>query len=291
MPETVPCNLCGARDATPQPRLTRFSGNPEPYRVCRCNRCGLEFLSPRPTLDELEQKYATHWYYAADNADRGASRTRFYTGRVRRVERHRPSRGRWLGIACLEGGYANRIAADRGWQVVAVEFSRILADHARRELGLDVRTSRAWDLSAVPETSFDVIYSHSLEHVPDPRQTLVRCRRHLAPDGLLVLEVPHQFHSVKDLLKLGLREVPGLRAERWLHQEDLEGFHLYFFTPRTLRSLLENAGYQVLSLRTYLPFHPVYLSKPPRAWLQETLHLLGAPLRRGPVVEMVARAV
>src|SRR5262249_28205406 len=151
--------------------------------------------------------YLTDPYYGADNATRGATRSRFYHGRIARLERFRPERGSLLGVGCLEGGYALAVARSRGWTVSAVEFSPILATHARTALGLDVRTSRAWDLGVVAGQRFDAIMSHSLEHVPDPRALLAQCRELLAPDGFLQLEVPNEFHSLVDVLKAGVVRV------------------------------------------------------------------------------------
>jgi SAM-dependent methyltransferase len=288
--ERVACALCGGREATPQPLLTRYSCNPEPYSVCRCDGCGLVYLSPRPTIDELSRMYAENPYYGHDNAGRGAGRLPFYRSRWRRLERLVGRPGRLLGVGCLEGGQSLQVAQQLGWQVTGVESSEVLAAHARDELGVDVRVSRAWDLSGMPDGEFDAVYSHSLEHVSDPRGMLRQARRCLKPRGVLLVEVPNQFNSLKERMKLALLRAPGLRAERWLHLDPRFGFHVYFFTPRTLRALAEDEGFEVEALRTYLPRHPVYLSRPPKSWLQELLHLVGGIAGLGPSIELTARA-
>lgn len=285
MPEIVACALCNA-PGVPQPRKTRLLNLHEPYAVCRCVRCGFLFLNPRPTVDELAEMYATDPYYAADNATRGAARSRFYHGRMERLERWRPQRGRILGIGCLEGGYALEIARTRGWQVAAVEFSPILASHARTALGIDVREARAWDLSALRGERFDAIVSQSLEHVPDPGVTLEQCRELLAPDGLILLEVPNQFHAMIDVLKMAVVRAGG--AYGWFHRDLTFQFHTLYFTPRTIRRVLEYHQFEVLALRTYLPAHPLYLGKGTRRWLQRPIHAVGGLVGRGPCIEVIA---
>lgn len=288
MPETVFCSLCGSSAAVSESAKARLLNLRGPYAICRCGQCGFRYLNPRPTVDELSEMYATDPYYAADNATRGATRSRFYHARMARLERWRPQRGRMLGIGCLEGGYALEIARARGWQVAAVEFSRILADHARTALGIDVRVSRAWDLSEFLGDRFDVILSHSLEHVPDPGATLAQCRELLTPDGLLLLEVPNQFYSLIDVLKMAVVRLLGARAYRWFHRDLTFEFHTLYFTPKTIRALLEREGFEVLALRTYLRAHPLYLGKGRRRWLQGPIHAVGGLLKRGPCIEVVA---
>jgi len=288
VPELVTCPLCrqGAGDA--EPAKTRLLNLREPHAIRRCRGCGFLFLSPRPTVDELGHMYATDPYYASDNADRGAGRRAFYHSRMDRLERWRPRRGDLLGIGCLEGGYALEVARARGWRVAAVEFSPILAEHARTELGIDVAVSGAWSLSPFRGRRFDAIVSQSLEHVPDPGVTLAQCRELLAPNGLLMLEVPNQFHSLIDVLKLAVVRVAGDGAFRWFHRDLTFEFHTLYFTPATLRALLAREGFDILALRTHLRAHPLYLGKGRRRWLQGPIHALGALVERGPCIEVIA---
>jgi SAM-dependent methyltransferase len=288
VPETVSCALCGSRDGVSQPGKTRLLNVRPPYAICRCEQCGFLYLNPRPTVDELLQMYLTDPYYAADNATRGAARRAFYHARMERLEVWRPERGRLIGIGCLDGGYAIETARTRGWQVAAVEFSPILAQHARVALGIDVRVSRAWDLSPFSGDRVDAIMSQSLEHVPDPRVTLDQCRELLVPGGILMLEVPNQFHALIDALKMAVIGVRGDEAYRWFHRTLTFEFHTLYFTPTTIRGLLERHGFAVLAVRTHLRAHPLYLGKGRRRWLQGPIHALGGLVGRGPCIEVIA---
>ena len=285
MPETVACALCQSPGVPDVPK-TRLLNLHAPYEICRCPRCGLLFLNPRPTVDEMEVMYTTDPYYAADNATRGATRSRFYHDRMDRLERHRPERGRMLGVGCLEGGYALDVARARGWEVLGVEFSPILADHARSALGIDVRVARAWDLSGLRGERFDAIASQSLEHVPDAGLTLDQCAELLTPEGLLLLEVPNQFRALVDVLKMAVIRAGG--AYEWFHRSLTFEFHTLYFTPRTIRRLLEQHGLEVLALRTYLPAHPLYVGRGPKQWIQRPAHAIGGLVGRGPCIEVIA---
>lgn len=288
MPEAVSCSLCGCVSVATQFHLACFANIKEPYGLCACPQCSFVYLSPRPTSTELFDLYASHPYYSAENATRGESRRRFYIAKLARLERWRPERGRMLAIGCLEGGYVPALAKARGWQVEAVEASPILAAHARSLADFPVHVGAGWDLSCL-DGHFDVVYTHSLEHVSDPRKTLRQCARLLTNEGLLFAEVPQQLVSLMELLKRGFFHFAGARADRWIQRERLMHFHQSYFTPRTLRAMLTAEGFTVLALRTYLPGHPLYLGNGARRWIQEGIHLCGALVRRGPCIEVVAR--
>src|SRR5262245_43387971 len=289
MPETIACALCGISAASAQPGSPRLANLRAPCAISRCAQCGFVYLSPRPTIDELYEMYVTDPYYAADNASRAATRGRYYGAKLERLERYRPARGRLLGVGCLEGGYALEVARTRGWDVTAVEFSPILAQYARTALGIDVDVARAWDLSTLTARRFDAIMSQSLEHVPDPVATLRQCRDLLEPGGLLFLEVPNQFYSLIDSLKMVVVRAVGDGAYSWFHRDLTFEFHLFYFTPATIRALLARELFEVVALRTHLRAHPLYLGRGPRRWLQGPIHAIGGLVERGPCIEVIAR--
>jgi 2-polyprenyl-3-methyl-5-hydroxy-6-metoxy-1,4-benzoquinol methylase len=234
--------------------------------------------------------YATHPYFSAGNATRGEPRRHFYASRMVRLERWRPQRGTMLGIGCLEGGYALEVAQSRGWRVSAIEFSPILAAHAREQLGVQVEVVEAWNLSSVARRQFDVIYSHSLEHFPDPKATLRQCRALLPNRGLLMVEAPNTFRSLKSVLQRAVISLAGSKAQRFFFAEVPGEFHLYHFDPRSIRAMLKSEGFEVLQLNTYLPHHPVYHGNPRLGWLQELFYAAGGPFDCGPTIEVIARA-
>ena len=69
MPERVSCNLCGADDAPTLYVLRdyRFSIDDIDWPVVRCRNCGLAYVNPRPTIDEISRYYPEQYF-----AHRGA---------------------------------------------------------------------------------------------------------------------------------------------------------------------------------------------------------------------------
>lgn len=291
MPENVTCNLCGSADAEPKANLTDFIDLQAPTQVVRCRKCGLHYLSPRPTPEELIELYIKEPYYSKENADRGATRLAFYGARMGRLEQLAPDKGELLGIGCLEGGYALEVAQARGWNVTGIESSEILATYARENLKIPVRTVHGWDLSGLDENMFDAVYTHSFEHFGDPSEVLAQMRRVLKPGGMLMVEVPYQFYALKDLVRRALIRLLGERRRLMFFGPPPPSFifHLYYYDPKTLRELLRKQGFDIREFRTYLPRHPVFARNPKWRWVQESLYAIGGLFGRGPSLEVIAR--
>src|SRR6185312_7218031 len=83
------------------------------YRLVRCDDCGLIFLNPQPSDNELAQIYRAEPSAARDAAADCLHKISCY---------HGPSRGRLLEIGCGDGGFLES-AETAGWQVTGIEFS------------------------------------------------------------------------------------------------------------------------------------------------------------------------
>jgi SAM-dependent methyltransferase len=165
--------------------------------------------------------------YAALHA--GLERTA--RGRLRRLGRMLAGAGigtrRLLEIGCGTGVFL-RVAQEAGWDVRGVEVSRYAADQARAAgLLVDCAPLEEVDL---PPASFDaVVLWDTIEHLPQPAETLAGAARLLRPGGVLAL-------STGDVTSLCAR----LSGADW-HLFTLPE-HLWFFSPAALRRLLARQG-------------------------------------------------
>jgi SAM-dependent methyltransferase len=123
----------------------------------------------------------------------GAEPNRFVAGELASV----PARGRALDLACGEGRNAIWLAS-RGWQVTAVDFSRVAIERARR-LAAEKGVAIGWacaDLAsfAVEEGAFALVLIAYL-HVPGEgrREVLGQASSALARGGLLYM-IGHARH-------------------------------------------------------------------------------------------------
>jgi SAM-dependent methyltransferase len=140
------------------------------------------------------------------------------------------------------GGFLLRHAEASGLEAVGLDIGAD-ARRACEAQGFAVVS----DPSELAPGSFDAIVMHHVfEHVPDPRSTLQSLAPLLREGGRLFIEVPN-VASLRARLSLP-------PASRWLgFDERYRAFpiHLWYFEPRTLKSLLEGAGYHVSAVETY----------------------------------------
>jgi SAM-dependent methyltransferase len=176
------CPLCGS------PSRRRFAIHGIWLRDC--DACGHRFADYAPSADHVARVYGNAYFegggagYADYIAEGSALRAR---GRwyARLVERWtRP--GDVLDVGCAAGFFL-RGFVDAGWTGHGVEPNPAMAEHARTQLGLDVRTGTLEDLQ-VTERYDLVTLVQVVAHLVDPRRALTAAAAALKPSGLLLVE-------------------------------------------------------------------------------------------------------
>ncbi len=95
--------------------------------------------------------------------------------------------------------------------------------------------------TGLPNAHFDYIrIDNALEHVPNPREVIRECRRLLCEGGHLMIYVPHGR-------SLSMRFMKGNSISAWIP------FHLQLFTRKSLKRLLEEAGFVDVRIYEYNP--------------------------------------
>ncbi|MEM7200319.1 MAG: class I SAM-dependent methyltransferase [Planctomycetota bacterium] len=217
-----------------------------PFSVQRCTDCGLVFVSPRMTEEDLHAEVYSESYWRSDRPrEQGyadyAQDEELYLKTFRRrfglVNEHCPQPGRVLDVGCAAGFFL-RTAKERGWDTYGVEPSAAIATNAQQHLGEDrvfvgVLGDAPPDRGFEPG-SFDLVTMWDVvEHVPDPQQLLRQARQMLKPNGTLILETQNVSSRFANLL-----------GRKWHHYKHRE--HLYHFNPDTVQRLLQQGGFDVL---------------------------------------------
>lgn len=192
-----------------------------------------------------------------------------------------------LDIGCGEG-MALKIAENMGFECYGVEFS----DEAVKHLHYQVFTS----LNEIENsgTLFDVVLlSAVIEHLPDPKETLIKSRSLLKDNGILVVFTDNERSLFKVLGRslnkfmfliektVNLRpNIKDNKMELFYQQrrykkgieylepavKDIKGLnefaaanlqHIYLFEPPTLKKLLKAAGYEIVHYPTGYMFKPI----------------------------------
>ncbi|HHT9133008.1 MAG TPA: class I SAM-dependent methyltransferase, partial [Candidatus Tripitaka californicus] len=147
--------------------------------------------------------------------------------------------GKLLDVGCGKGYFLD-LARKRGWQVVGVDVSSTATQFARDTLRLEVYRGELRD-AKLPENSFDVATSWNvLDQAYDPWGDLREVFRVLKKGGLITLRVSNlHFHLyLQRLFTLLNSAVPGR-----LRVTAPTVFHIYMFSPGTLRMFLKEAGF------------------------------------------------
>ena len=222
--EHVKCPLC---DRVP----TEFAIDYQGFHLCRCDNCGLQFQSPRLTFEELADKIYTEDY--CPGHEESANDTA-YSRQLANFERLVAKKGSVLDVGCGNGSFLE-FAKANGWETFGADI-RLSPDTAR--LTCPLWEGRLTDIDFGGST-FDVIrFNHVIEHLQNPLHELERCRDLLNPGGIVFVGVPN-LGGISPTIK-NLQSRLGLKRKRWRHYAATH--HLYFFTPATLRKMIERAG-------------------------------------------------
>jgi 2-polyprenyl-3-methyl-5-hydroxy-6-metoxy-1,4-benzoquinol methylase len=118
-----------------------------------------------------------------------------------------------------------------------------------------------------------IVYGDVLEHLIDPRRVLVELDRALGPEGFVVISVPNIAHLyIRLLLLLGRFD--------YIDRGILDDSHLRFFTARSLRALIADAGLTIERFTaTPAPLYQVLPVSWHRPWVAAT-HAVNAVIAR-----------
>ena len=221
--ELVPCNLCGSMRQTPLYQIPDVRFYPdELFTIVECADCGLGFVNPRPSFEEIAKYYPASYYAAEPSPGFRAYLQRRFAAEVKflqEIER-RTGPKKLLDVGCWNGDFP-RFMKSRGWHVEGVEVSK----DAQRPSDFHVYTEEFQKIP-VDEPTYDAITAWAvLEHVHDPMAYFRKASRVLKKEGRFVFLVTN-FHSM---------------TSRHLFGEDVPR-HLYFFTRETVRRYLEKNG-------------------------------------------------
>jgi len=251
---------------------------PGRWSLRRCGSCGHGWLDPMPETGELEKLYPSYWEQYDSVFHRGGSAWDGSTGRsivdvasqgalaamgypaaanshaatffARALPLVPPlmeilegavmsirwrDQGHLLDVGCGDGSFLV-LMRSIGWTVAGVEPSREAAKVARERHDLEIREGNIEEVD-LPDTYDAITMQHVIEHVREPVRVLGVTRSALKPGGVLSIRTPN-------LDSLGHARFRDL----WMSLEPPR--HLHLFTPSTLATCVENAGFTIVDTHT-----------------------------------------
>jgi 2-polyprenyl-3-methyl-5-hydroxy-6-metoxy-1,4-benzoquinol methylase len=232
----IPNETCPACESANRKAIMHRFGR----SIVQCQDCEVGYMDAFPA--NVEDVYSHEGYNDTQetnylhNVD--YRKQRFALERLGIIRRHiaKPvSQTRLLDVGCGTGWFLE-VAQREGFCVYGLELGKEIAAATSQRLKISVFTD---PLANLPDKEqFDVITLFDvLEHVPDPKTVLSAIRGHLRPGGIALIFCPNLDSVGLSILKD--RSSLVMPAE-----------HLFYFTPRSLRRLIEETPLEVIEFQT-----------------------------------------
>jgi 2-polyprenyl-3-methyl-5-hydroxy-6-metoxy-1,4-benzoquinol methylase len=204
--------------------------------LLRCNDCGLSFIWPAHSKEDLDSIYTKEYYNAWSSDGLGAQslmkmkRTTF--GAILDTIARFKYSGAVLDIGCAFGDFLS-VARERGWDVYGIELSAHAAAEAGKKIGSERVFQSDFINARLPQKTFDLITMIDvLEHEQDVASFLKRAYDLLKPGGLVVIFTPDMDSLSRKIMQ---RSWPHFNRE-----------HVIYFSRSGIGDILAKKGFKTL---------------------------------------------
>lgn len=215
------CLICGEKS------VRRRKAKPG-IALAECAACGLVQQHPLPDPEVLNAQYAEEEDYM-DGILRAEAA---FMDRDRRALKGLAGLGASGPLLDVGAGAGTllKAALDQGWEAKGIEISHPSAEHLRESLEIEIFEQPIEKAPIEPGRFGVVTFSHTLEHMLDPVETLGSAAKALRKGGWVHAAVPN-WNAAK-------RAITGLGVP-WIYSH-----HITYFTKRTLGRALERSGFE-----------------------------------------------
>lgn len=215
------------------------------WRMVRCAGCDVVYTAEVPSGSALVDAYHEADYDSVDEANYAA---RSYAREIAPAAARLKNRGAAMEIGAGNGAFLTELKKMGFESVIGFEPSSA-AIAAASSAARGMLREGIMEADKLPPQTFDLIGCfQTLEHVRDPLQIARDIHGLLRPGGVVVF-IAHNYRGLLNSL-LGRRS-PIMDIE-----------HLQLFSPRSVRRLLENAGFTDVVVRSFWNRYPL------RYWLR-----------------------
>lgn len=228
--EEIGCIFCANKNAQ---TVIEENG----YKGRKCLQCGLIYISPRPTFDEIMDLYRHDNAHASAESHISAGvLKRLYAKHSLEIINSFITNGAILDIGAGAGYFLDE-ARKRGFDPYGIELNNILANHIKNTWGIPCEESPLGS-SSFGGKRFDVIHHCDvISHFFDPISEFQKVAQALRENGLLVFQTGN-FAEVEQ------------RYFRYIQRFEYPD-HLFLFSVDNLRHLVEETGFEFLKVYRY----------------------------------------
>ena len=210
-------------------------------KIIRCDRCGYAHVVPMYSEKELEKFYEDIYVESTPSFT--------WHEKVLNIKKWKKP-GRVLDIGCWEGKQLEFFRKE-GWECAGTELNKRAAGTAASK-GIEVHQLSIKDFFArFKGHKWDVINAaYILEHIPDPRAFLLKLKKNLKKEGVVIVEVPNEFSP----LQMAYMKKRSMQPY-WIALPD----HLNYFDKNGIEKLVKDAGYTIIHGEATFPMEAFLL--------------------------------
>jgi SAM-dependent methyltransferase len=213
---------------------------PGEFTIVKCKCCALERTNPRPSAETIgyyyPDSYAPYMSAPIVKSENTKGLLGWIKSKVAINDKVLPhvAKGRLLEFGCANGNYLVEMR-EKGWEVEGIEYSQSAAQTAI-DRGLEVEVGSIESAQPRGEKYNVVVAWMVMEHLHDPIFAMRKIRGWIVNDGYFVFSIPNSNSIARKLFK-------DLSYD--LHLPN----HLYHYSDKTIVTLLENCGWELVNIR------------------------------------------
>ena len=236
-----------------------------------CTACSVHF---RSAAQQANHDHFLDLDFAAYENSVRKTREDSYKTLLKSVSEH-TVQGKWLDVGCSFGWLLDAVY-QQGYEAYGVDPSAsATAALSTKPFKVETGLYPASDGGAAP---YQVIsFIDVLEHMENPVEILEKTHALLAPEGVLVIQLPDQASLMYQLSVLLARFHFSSSLDR-LYLEGFDFPHLYYFNAHSLTLLLEKTGFKPVNVER------IPLGRIQDTWARITYAGKGNPLATVPLV-------
>lgn len=207
--------------------------------MIRCNHCDIVFIHPQPVRSRIaknnkllyeSERLLLAYFNKKEELTRRAEKCIEFLSKYKK-------NGKVLDIGCSYGFYLNTFK-ERGYNSIGIDTSKKAVNYAKRQFRLRVLAGD-FETHVFNSKSFEIITLFDvIEHLPKPQIAISKINNILKENGIIVIQTP----NIRSIIS----RLTGLKWF-WL----LIPQHLFLYSVKSLKFLLENNGFSVIKVYTW----------------------------------------
>lgn len=207
-------------------------------QIVKCLTCNLVYVNPVEKINTYLEAYTK--VVDEEYIENKKFRKVLAGNHLKRLE-HYVKKGRILDVGCFAGFFLE-LAQKNRWKTYGIEPSEWAIEYAKRK-GIEI-IGKDIDKTYIKSEFFDAVTMWDvIEHLANPAKVIEKIHKSLRQGGILAIGTPDVDSFLFRLL--------GGNHPYFIRM------HLVLFSPKTIKRLLEENGFEILEIYKYGRTYPV----------------------------------